>query len=252
MLRSHGESIPCGHAQSHGQTLALSWGLYSFWLLLWLFLGSSKPHAVHLTGRGPGLISVGQRYCASMAWSTLGENWQEKIYSPVCSPWAQKGILSLGNTSFQSGYVPLPQLVHAVGRNIMLILTSLRNGKRLLWVLSSHWEEGSIYCTLNVSRDMVTKCPQNRQSPQKGTSVRDMGLKTPKCIIMNGALKCNPHFRSLSLRLEEILVFLATLGPDCAPLWCLDVCFSWSPTVHVCGLQRKASENCAFFSHMGC
>lgn len=26
-----------------------SWGLYSFWLMLWLFLGSPKPHAVDLT-----------------------------------------------------------------------------------------------------------------------------------------------------------------------------------------------------------
>lgn len=38
---------------------------------------------------------------------------------------------------FSLANVPLPQLVHAVGRNIMLTLTSLRNRKRLLWVLSS-------------------------------------------------------------------------------------------------------------------
>lgn len=116
------------------------------------------------------------------------------------------------------------------------------------------WEEGSIYCTLSLSRDMVTKCPQNRQSPQKGTSVRDMGLKTPKCIIMNGALKCNPRFRSLSLCPGSWKSFWCFWRH-----WSLTVClcgvwmyvFSWSPTVHVCGLQRKASKNCAFFSHMG-
>lgn len=114
------------------------------------------------------------------------------------------------------------------------------------------WEEGSIYCTLNVSRDMVTKCPQNRQSPQKGTSVRDMGLKTPKCIIMNGALKYNPRFRSLSLCPGSWKSFWCFWRH-----WSLTVClygvwmyvFSWSPTVHVCGLQRKVSKNCILFAH---
>lgn len=78
-----------------------SWGLHSFWLLLWLFLGSLEPHAVDLTGRDPSETNSLIPY-------------EVKVDKPMLAF--------------------LPSALHSI--LFILTLTSLRNKKRLLWTLA--------------------------------------------------------------------------------------------------------------------
>lgn len=125
----------------------------------------------------------------------------------------------------------LPQLFHAVGRDVMLTLASLRNRKSLLGLLPSHVGKGINVLCLKISRDMDTKCPQIRQCTKGNICQRHWVENSPEYYNFCSS-EMQLHFRSLSVypgSWTVVWCFWQHWSTWLHPSRCLDACCSLVP-----------------------